>query len=1031
MSLAKFCIRHRVATILAVIIIMVFGTVFSTRLQMALLPEMEAPMAVVMCYYNGATPTDMEELVARPLEAATLAVSGVEEVSSTSSEGYCVLQIEYTDDTDLDIAAIRLREQYDMVSLPDGVSDPIILNLNLGNLLPSALIAFTGDDLGRQQTLAEETISPALERIDGVASVTVYGGTEQQISVRLDAARAGGYGLSSNYIAQILSAENLLYPSGDMDNGSRTLTVSTNAKFQSVSDVANTLIPLPTGGRVRLSEVAQVAIEDAEQDTLAKMGGRDCVIVMVSKQSGANEEGAARAVTKRVAELAEEIPGLDYYVAYSASDYIMMVVEAALQNIALGVALSAVVVFLFLRRLGPTLTIAISMPVCILATFVLMNGFHLTMNMMTLGGIAMGVGMIVDNSIVVLENIYRYAAEGHDRMSSCVDGTAEVTTSVVASTLTTVAVFLPLGLSGGMAGMMFRDFCLTIAFLILASLVVALTWVPLLCYLLLDEDRVHRAAVARAAKTEREAPRLLERVKAGYLRLLSYFTRHLGAGMLASVALVAVFLLACLNTTMVLLPEMDFGQVDVTVTMPAGSSMEERAAIGERIVSIVEQEAGGEMENCYYMVSSGGGGTASMMSSGDVSVGLNLLDRSQRDRSASEIANALRVPLQDVAGCEISVSASDMTSYMSGSDIEVDITGDDYEILTVIAADLTREIAALPDAAEVTSSVSELVPQVEVRMDRQAASQYGLTAAAVGAAVRGELTGATATTVTISGKELDVVIKGDGAAGASLDALRSMPITTAYGGSVPLNSVAEVEIIQSPQSIARVNQSRQVTVTGSTVSGNTAAMTQDIQRLIDAYGIPQGYTAETAGAYEDMMDSFGDLMLALLIALGLVYFVLAAQFESFVMPVIIMMILPVAFSGALFALPLTGRHLSMISLVSLIMLAGTVVNNSIILVDYINVRRAAGESREDAIINACPLRVRPVLMTMLTTVLAMVPMALGVGDSNEMMSDMGITMISGMLISTVVTLIFTPVFYSVIDNFSRLFRRKKRPAPAV
>ena len=1030
MSLARFCIRHRVATILAVIIIMVFGAVFSTRLQMALLPEMEAPMAAVMCYYNGATPADMEELVARPLEAATLAVSGVEEVSSTSSEGYCVLRIEYTDDTDLDIAAIRLREQYDMVSLPDGVSDPVIMNMNLGNLMPSALIAFTGDDLGRLQALAEETISPALERIDGVARVTVYGGTEQQISVRLDAARAGGYGLSSNYIAQILSAENLLYPSGNLDNGSRTLTVSTNAKFQSVSDVANTLIPLPTGGSVRLSEVAQVAIEDAEQDTHAKMGGRDCVIVMVSKQSGANEEGAARAVTKRVAELAEEIPGLDYYVAYSASDYIMMVVEAALQNIALGVALSAVVVFLFLRRLGPTLTIAISMPVCILATFVLMNGFHLTMNMMTLGGIAMGVGMIVDNSIVVLENIYRYAAEGHDRMSACVDGTAEVTTSVVASTLTTVAVFLPLGLSGGIAGMMFRDFCLTIAFLILASLVVALTWVPLLCYLLLDEDRIHRAAVARAAKKGREAPRLSERVKAGYLRLLGYFTRHLGVGMLASAALIAVFLLACLNTTMVLLPEMDFGQVDVTVTMPAGSSMEERAAIGERIVSIVEREAGSEMENCYYMVSSGGGGAASMMSNGDVSVGLNLLDRSQRNRSASEIANALRVPLQDVAGCEISVSASDMTSYMSGSDIEVDITGDDYEILTVIAADLAREIAALPDAAEVSSSVSEMIPQVEVRMDRQAASQYGLTAAAVGAAVRGELTGATATTVTVSGKELDVVIKGDGAAGASLDALRSMAVATAYGGSVPLSSVADVEIIESPQSISRVNQSRQVTVTGSTVSGNTAAMTEEIQRIIDAYGIPQGYAAETAGAYEDMMDSFGDLMLALLIALGLVYFVLAAQFESFLMPVIIMMILPVAFSGALFALPLTGRNISMISLVSLIMLSGTVVNNSIILVDYINVRRAAGEAREDAILKACPLRVRPVLMTTLTTLLAMLPMALGIGDTNEMMSDMGITMISGMLISTVITLLFTPVFYSVIDNFSRLFRREKTASAA-
>ena len=426
------------------------------------------------------------------------------------------------------------------------------------------------------------------------------------------------------------------------------------------------------------------------------------------------------------------------------------------------------------------------------------------------------------------------------------------------------------------------------------------------------------------------------------------------------------------------------------------------------------------------MVSGSGGGMASMMSSGDVTVGINLVGRSERSRSAQEVASALRDKFGDIAGCEITVSASDMASYMSEDDISVVITGDDYNTLTMIAAELTREISALPDAADVTSSVSEQVPQVQVTMNRQAANQYGLTAAQVGAAVRSALTGATATTVTIDNRELDVVIKGDGAASVSLDALRSMPVTTAYGGTVALSSVANVEIIQAPLSIARSNQSRQVTVTGTTRSGNATVMTQAINDILARYPLPQGYTAETEGSYENMMENFADLALALLVALGLVYFVLAAQFESFLMPVIVMLILPVAFSGALFALPLTGKDISMISLVSLIMLAGTVVNSSIILVDYINVRRAAGEARERAILMACPLRVRPVLMTTLTTVLAMVPMALGLGDSNEMMSDMGVTMISGMIISTVVTLVFTPVFYSVIDNLGSAHKRRKK-----
>lgn len=1025
MSTAKFCINHKVTTLLAVIMIAIFGVVFTTQLQMSLLPDMEAPMALVMCYYNGATPEDIEELVTRPLETAIMSVSGVEEVSSTSSDGVSQVQITYVEGTDLDIAATKLREKFDMLSLPDGAMDPIIVNINVSDLMPTALIALMDDDLSELQTLAEDTISPALERIDGVASVSVSGGVEQQVEVRIDAARAAGLGLSNSYISQLLAAENLLYPGGDMQNGSKTLTVSTDAKFQSVEDVANMLVALPTGGSVRLSEVADVTLATQDTDTLAQMDGSPCVVLQVSRQSGANEVSTSNAVEERMAELAAENPNIRYTAPYLASDYINLAVESALQNIVLGVVLAAIVVFLFLRRWGATLTIAVSMPVCILAVFVLMNVFDLTMNMMSLGGIAMGVGMIVDNSIVVLENIYRFAAEGHDRMSACVDGTREVTTSVLASTLTTVAVFLPLGLTGGMAGMLFKDFCLTIAFLILGSLVIALTWVPLLCYMLLDTDKVRAQQIKRAGKKPNPIAetcgRWIKKLYDRYIRLLDYFVHHLKIGMLASVGLVAVFVVSCLSTNMVLLPEMDQGMVSVSISTPIGSDIAETSAIADRVVALAQAQVP-ELDNLYY--------TCQPESA---SVTLNLVDRGDRKRSSSEVADSLRAPLADIAGCEITVSASDMTAMMGGSDISVEITGDDYDTLTMIAGDLIKEIEKLEDAVDVTSTVSEQVPQVEVTMNREAASQYGLTAAQVGAAVRSELTGSTATTVTIDNKELDVVVKGDGSAAASLDALRSMSVATAMGGYVPLSSVADVSIVQAPQTITRVNQSRQVTITGDTVSGNVTEMTKQLTALLDSYQMPEGYTAQLTGSYSDMMESFSDLLLALLVALGLVYFVLAAQFESFLMPVIVMMILPVAFTGALFALPLTGRDLSMISLVALIMLAGTVVNNSIILVEYIKIRREMGESREEAILKACPLRIRPIMMTTLTTVLAMVPMALGIGDTNEMMSDMGIVMMSGMIISTVVTLLFTPVYYSVIDDLPGKFRgrfRKKKSQPS-
>lgn len=1024
-NIAKFCIRHKVTTLMAVIMISIFGVVFTTQLQLALLPDMEAPAALVMCYYNGASPSDMEELVTRPLESAIMSVSGVDGVQSTSSDGVSQLQITYVEGTNLDIAATKLREQFDRLSLPDGAMDPIIVNINIGDLMPSAMIALQGEDLASVQALAEDTVSPALERIDGVAQVTVSGGVEQQISVEVDPTRAAGLGLSNAYIAQMLTAENLLFPGGDMHNGSQTLTVTTDAKFQTVEDVANLILPLQTGGTVRLSEVADVYLETGDPEAVAKTDGSPCVVLQVSKQSGANEVATADAVVEEMAALQARNGSIVYTVLYTASDYINMAVNAAVQNIIMGVILAAVVVFLFLRRWGATATIAVSMPVCILAVFVLMNVFHLTLNMMSLGGIAMGVGMIVDNSIVVLENIYRYSADGHSRMESCVEGTKEVFTSLTASTLTTVAVFLPLGLTGGMAGMLFDDFCLTISFLILGSLVIAITLVPLLCYFLLDEKKVHQHALKKAEKKAKKHAAgkagLGQRLNEAYTKLLGYFVRHLWVGMLASVALVAVFIAACMSTKMVLMPEMDQGMVQISVSTPVGTEVETTTAIADRIVDVAIENVP-ELESVYHL---------SQPESS--TIGLVLSDKEDRERSSSDVANAMRELTRDIAGCEITVSASDMTAMMgSGEDISVDITGNDYETLVMIAHDLADQISQLSDAVDVSTSEAREVEQVTITMNREAASQYGLTAATVGGAVRSELSGSTATTVTINNKELDVVVKGSSRSGASLDALKSMAIPSVFGGTVPLSAVANVEIELAPQSIIRVNQSRQLSVTGDTISGDTTAITREINRILDGYTLPDGYTASISGAYEDMMDSFGDLLLALVVALGLVYFVLASQFESFVMPVIVMMILPVAFTGALFALPLTGRDLSMISLVALIMLAGTVVNSSIILVDYIRQRRERGESRVDAILHACPLRIRPVLMTTLTTILALVPMALGLSEgAAEMMSDMSITMISGMVISTIITLLFTPVYYSVIDNLSHIFsRRKKKGEPS-
>lgn len=1012
MKLSAFCIKHKVTTILAFLMIAIFGAVFYSNLTLALMPNMEYPAAYVMCTYAGATPEDIEELVTRPLESSIATLAGVDTMQSTSSENVGMVLITYEEGTDVDQAAIKLREKFDLLSLPEGCSDPVILNFNVNDMMPVAVIALSGEDLSRLQTLADDKVSPALERLQGVASVDVVGGIQQQITVETDTTAMTGYGLSINDISNYLSAANLIYPGGDMQNGTHTLTVSTDGKYRTVEDVANTVLFLPTGGTVRLGEIATVYLESSLEDSAAKVGEESCVVLTVNKTSGTNEVDVASRILKALEEIQAENPSLNCSVVYEASEYILQVASNAIQNIVLGVLLSAIVVYLFLRRPGATVTISLSMPFCVLTVLLLMNIFHISLNMMSLGGIAMCIGMVVDNSIVVLENIYRYASDGHNRFDNCVLGAGEVINSITASSLTTIAVFLPIGLSGGMTGMMFKDFSLTVVFLILASLFIAMTLVPLMCYFLLDENAIRLQKLRSAGKTTRWKI-LSGKILARYKKLVSYFLHHRRRGFLVSAILVVIFVASCFGTNMVLLPTMDQGEISISVSMPTGSELEDTIAYGDRVMDIVQQNCP-ELDKVYMTVGGTMGGSTE-----SASITARLVGRSQRERSSEEVAKALEEKMLDIAGCEITVSDNSMTAMMGGgSDIQVDISGADYDTLTHITTELMEQIEALSDADNVASSLETTIPAVSVAVNHAAAAQYNLTAATIGSAVRAELTGVTATNVTVDGNELEVVVQGSGASAASLDALRSMPLATPAGGTIPLSSVADVSIKLSPQSIARIDQTRQVNITSDSLSGSSVTLHEQVQEVLTSYDMPEGYRAEISGNYSEMMESFRTLLLAMLVATCLVYFILAVQFESFLMPVMVMLILPLALTGALFGLPLTGTDISMVVLLALVMLVGTVVNSSIVLVDYINIRRGRGQEKNEAIMDACPLRIRPILMTSLTTTLALIPMAVGAGEGNEMLQPMGIVMISGMLISTVVTLVFTPVYYSLLDSLS-------------
>lgn len=1025
MKFAQTFIKHHVMTILLYILVVVFGFYSFQNLPLALMPSMEVPAAVVYATYPGAGPEDIEQQVTKKLEGAVAGLSGLDTLQSTSSENMAMLVIQFTNNTDMDQAMTDLRDKVAQVKsqLPDDASDPTVMSIDIDSM-PVVSVALRGNDLASLQSIAEDEIQPALERLDGVASVDISGGYEQEIAVHTDASRLKGYNLTISSIGQQLGADNIAIPGGDLDNGSQTLAVRTDGEYSSIDDVKNALISLPAGGTVRLSQIADVSMQPKDQDAISKVDGEECIILSVNKQSGSNTAQIAELAKAEFDSLLKGNESLQWNIVMDQSDYINMTVDNAIQNIWMGVLFAAIVLFLFLRDLGATMAVTIAMPCCILFTFLIMNVLGITLNMMSLGGITLGVGMIVDNSIVVLENIFTYRADGYNRLEACTKGTGEVIGAVIASTLTTVAVFLPIALSGGMAGMMFKEFCITIVALLLSSLIISITLVPLLCYFLLGGTRQQSIKPQGSGAT----PITEKPLSRAYRSSLNFLITHRWAGVALTVIICIVSVLSVSQAGMELIPEMDEGQVSVTVSMPNGSTMEDTAAIEDRIAAIAVDTIP-ELEQVYY---STGSSTSIMSSSSGASVTISLVDLDQRDRSSADIAKQLRHDLQDIAGCELTVSTSSTMSMSTDSDISVELTGDDYDQLAETADDLANQISALPDAINVESSAGEQTPRVAVKINRENASRFGLNAATIGGLVRGELTGSTATTLRMNGEEYDVTVAGDENVATSLDALRSMQIPTMTGGTVPLSMVADVYTELSPQSIVRKNQKETVTITGESESGDSNAIKAAVDDVVVKYELPDGVeVGEGDTAASQIAETTGTLMLALAVAIMLVYFILATQFNSFSLPVAIMLILPIGLLGSMIMLWPTGNHVSMVALLGVIILAGTVVNSSIVLIDYTLQRRQRGEDKNTAILNACPRRVRPVLMTAMTTILGLVPMVCSSGEGSEMMKPMGVVMMTGMVISTIATLFITPVYYSLTDSvaarLSGLFKKIKLP----
>ena len=1029
MFFSKLAIKRPVTVLMLVLMVLLLGYISFGRLTVDLYPEMDLPLMLINTSYSGAGPHEVENMVTRPLEEAVSTVDDLDSVYSTSSRGNSSVIAMFDWGTDMDFAALYLREQIDMVKgyLPDDADEPMVLQID-PDMMPVLQIGVSGDmDEVALKELADDIIKNRMERLRGVAVCDVTGGPSREVLVEVDPYQLSSYQINLEQINDVLRSENMNFTGGDLVEGRREYLVRTTGEFKNLQEMEKVVVGSSAAGPVFLGDVAEVKDYHKDPEVLSRMNGEPTISLSIRKQADANTVQVVDVVREEMETLERELPGnVQFQVALDQSDFIRQSISNITQMTIIGGILAALVLLLFLGNLRSTLIIALAMPISIVATFTLMYFQGLTINMITMAGLALGIGMMVDNSIVILENIYRYRQQGESRIEASYKGSGEVSGAITASTLTTMSVFLPVVFVGGIASIIFSSLAWTVAFSLFTSLAVALMVIPALTskFLKVEEKSVNNGVFKRVEK-------LLERIKGIYRKVLkiSLYRRKL---------VVITFLLLLGGTFLLVplvglefLPAADMGEILIDVEMPRGTPQEET----DRVVRQVEGIAGEyeDVETIFAQVGSAGMFAMEGGASERASVNLLLVDPAQRAVDTSSMVEELSSRLARIPGGEITVREMDMATGMGPDEdpLNVIIKGDNLEILEEITNDVAEVVRNVEGTREVETSFDEGRPELQVRLDREKAAALGFNTYQLSSAVRNALEGQVVTSYRVEGDEIDVRVKGLEMTRESKRALSQVPLTTAEGGNIALGEVAEIVEEISPAQIERDGQVRSASVTGGISQRDLGSIMQDIQEDMADYDLPAGYMIEYGGEMADMMEAFGELSLALILAICLVYMVMASQFESLLYPFVIMFSLPQTFTGVVLALAITGRTLNVSSFMGVIMLAGIVVNNAIVLVDYINIlRREEGYDRDEAVMEGGSVRLRPILMTTITTILGMLPLAFALGEGAETWAPMATVIIGGLAVSTVVTLVLVPTVYVITDDAGIWLRQKFIPAKA-
>lgn len=1027
MNIGKFSVKRPVTVAMAALVLILFGAVSFTRMSVDLMPKMDLPILMVMAPYDGAGPEEVEEMVTKPLESSMAGISGIDTIQSVSSAGNSIVMLMFDYDTNLDTATNAVRDKVDMAKMmmPKEAGDVSIMKLDM-NSMPVVMMGVSGDrSLDDVKKIVDEKIIPRLERIDGVAAANVMGGREQQVIITADPYKLSAYGLNVGQISQIVGGENANHPGGYVTQGSQKILVRTLGQYETVEQLAGTQVSLPTGGVVRLGDLVDIQMGLSDLESEVTLNGKDIVAIGIQKESDGNTVDVDREVRKVLAQLDDELyDDIEMTIAYSSADMITQSVSNVETNLFLAVVISMLVIFIFLGNFRSTIIIGVAIPLSLISTFVMLYFGGHTLNLVTLAALALSVGMVVDNSTVVLENIYRHRSMGKSKYQAAVEGTQEVVSAVLASTLTTVAVYIPFIFVGGMTAQIIIPFALTICFALVASLVVSVTVVPMMSSKLLimyeySEEHKPKGVQKFQVWFDRRFEKFVDWYQGALVTALNHKKTTL---LVVSAALIGSICLTPLIGAE-LFPSQDSGRVNVNIELPSNSVLAETEKVALQVEDIVNKVP----EVDLVMNSIGGNGMMSMggSTSNTASLIIVLKPLEERDRSDKDIAHDLQQAVKGISGADITVSANDMMSMGgSGGAISIKIKGNNNDSLEQLASSIETVMQGVSGAVNIENSIKDTDEELDVIINREKAAYYNVNASSVYQTVAMALNSTKISKYRGGEEELDIVLKYPDNISTSLENLQNLMVPSNTGGQVPLSEVAQVVHGFGQKSINRENQSRIATVSCGVYGRDLQGVTKDIMAQVNQLPVPAGCSIETGGDVESMQETFSDLFLAIGMALILVYMVMACQFESLMLPLLIMASIPVMLIGVFPGLLLTGQTTNMMSLLGIVMLEGIVVNNAIVLVDYVQQLRAKGLCKRESVVEAGKTRIRPILVTTLTTVLAMIPQLVSQAEGAEVFRPMAATVIFGLTCSTIISLLVIPLLYEIMESWPKKLRRK-------